>query len=271
MQFVKYRWETSGLSGEPFLSVRKDNTVGKVRLLDQDVSMKIFEKTCIGYTKKTRHHPCPQNRQVDDERMCRECMLNDDFFMCVKCDGSECINDPQRNSCAKSKYYVYLAAFSDVLKVGISQEHRVLERLIEQGADMGAKIALIQDGKLVREIEQKIRSELGIKDRLRGIEKQKLLFGNPNTSAINIFTAFAKLRKNFGEYLIGPEIYNLQSIYRINSLSEHPKPFSLDYGSSIEGRIVAAKGNILVMRNSEGLHSFDANKMIGFRTEMVSA
>src|SRR3989344_1997350 len=271
MQFFKYRWETSGLSGEPFLFVRKDAAVGKVRLLDQDIRLKIFEKTCIGHSRKGRHTPCPQSRVVSDERMCRECMLSDDFFMCVKCDGSECINDPQRTNCAKSKYYIYLAAFSNVLKVGISQEYRVLERLIEQGADMGAKIALVQDGKIVREIEQKIRSELGIKDRLRGIEKQKLLFGNPNTSAINIFTAFAKLRKNFGEYLIGPEIYNLQSIYRINSLSEHPKPFSLDYGSSIEGRIVAAKGNILVMRNSEGLHSFDANKMIGFRTEMVSA
>jgi len=95
--------------------------------------------------------------------------------------------------------------------VGISYERRILERLVEQGADMGAKIGIVQDGKLARIVEQKIRTELNICDRVTGNEKHNMLFGNPNTAAINIFNAYTKLRSNgLSDYLITPEIYNLQ-------------------------------------------------------------
>jgi hypothetical protein len=266
MQFVKYKWDVSkNMSGEPFLFA-KGGKIEKVRLLGEDISFTLGRKICIGYTRNGKHFPCPGQR-ISEEKMCRECMLNDDFFMCVKCDGSECLNESQRNSCIKSKFYIYLAAFSTTLKVGISQEFRILERLVEQGADMGAKIAGVQDGKLAREVEQKISKSLGIVDRISGVDKQKMLFGNINVASMNIFNAYSKLRVNgVSAHLINPEIYNLQSIYRLSSVTSMPKPLRLEEGAEIEGKVVAAKGNILVLENN-GFFSLNLNKLVGFETE----
>ena len=189
----------------------------------------------------------------------------------MKCTGEECINESQRKSCQKNKYYIYLAAFSTMLKVGISYEHRIMERLIEQGADMGAKICMVQDGKLARSIEQKIRSELNICDRVTGTEKHNMLFGNPNVAAINIFNAFSKLKSNgLSKHLINPEIYNLQSIYRLSAVKFMPQIFTAEEGSCLEGNVVAAKGNIMVVKGSAGLLSVNAHRLVGCEIELIN-
>ena len=261
MQFVKYKWDVSrDLKGEPFLFSDKPE---KIKLIGENVSFTLGKKICIGHTKNGKHVSCPGQR-ITEEKMCRECMLNDDFFMCVKCDGAECINESQRNACVKSKFYIYLAAFSTTLKVGISQEFRILERLVEQGADMGAKIGMVTDGKLAREIEQKISKSLGIVDRISGVDKQKMLFGNINVASMNLFNAYSKLRVNgLSSYLINPEIYNLQNMYRLSSVTSMPKPLDLKEGAEVKGKVVAAKGNIVVLENN-GFFSLNSNKLVGF-------
>lgn len=269
MQLVKYKWETNRISGEPFLFGREGDALLRIKLFDEKLSMKLGKKYCTGYIKNSRHFECPKSRPLDNERVCRECALNDDFFLCMKCTGEECINEPQRSACMINKYYIYLAAFSTMLKVGISYERRLLERLIEQGADMGAKIGVVQDGKLVRLIEQQIRKELNICDRVSGAEKQKMLFGDPNVAAINIFNAFNKLKSNgCSEYLTTPEIYNLQSIYRLSSVSTMPKILQPKEGSLLKGEVIAAKGNIIVLKNQDSLFSVNAHSLIGCDAEL---
>jgi len=271
MQLIKYKWDTNGVTGEPFLFARNGSEIIKMKLFDESLNIKIGKKHCIGFTRNGRHHECPKLRPVDSEKMCRECALNDDFFLCMKCTGEECINESQRNACKKNKYYIYLAAFSTILKVGISYERRIMERLIEQGADMGAKIGMVQDGKLARTIEQKIRSELNISDRVTGAEKHSMLFGNPNVAAINIFNAFTKLKSNgLASYLISPEIYNLQSIYRLSSVRFMPQVFAAEEGSCLDGHVVAAKGNIMVVKNDSSLLSVNAHRLVGCEIEMVN-
>ncbi len=269
MQVVKYKWDVNQISGEPFIFVRDEEKLTKLKLFDEKLNMKVGKKLCIGYTKNGKHFECPSARGVDSERVCRECALNDDFFMCMKCTGEECINENQRPACMENKYYIYLAAFGSILKVGISYEYRILERLIEQGADMGAKIGKIKDGKLAREIEQKIRKELNISDRVSGLEKQKMLFGSPNVASVNIFNAFAKLRTNgLSGYLISPEIYNLQNIYRLSRINYTPVARKVEEGLTISGSVISAKGNIMVVKNDLELFSLDANKLIGCHVEI---
>src|SRR3989338_6537523 len=269
MQLVKYKWDVKGLSGQPFLFARDGKETVKIKLFDEKISMKLGKRTCIGYNKNGTHLECPRKRSVDNERVCRECALNDDFFMCMKCTGQECINEPQRPSCTENKYFIYLAAFNSILKVGVSYQFRVMERLIEQGADMGAKIGFVKDGKLAREIEQKISRELNIIDRVSGIDKQKMLFGNINVAAVNIFNAYSRLKSNgFGSYLISPEIYNLQGIYRLSAVSRMPVPLELKDGTCISGDVLAAKGNIIVIKNETGLFSVNASKLLGCSVEL---
>lgn len=266
MQLVKFKWNVNrDLTGEPSLVARRGSELVNIPLLENRLDLNLGKKTCIGHNRKGKYYSCPKSREITTEKMCRECVLNDDFFMCVKCDGSECLNDSQRNDCAKNNYHIYLAAFSSVLKVGISHEFRLIERLVEQGADMGAKIGTVQDGKLVREIEQKIRKELGIIDRVSGEDKQKMIFGNINTASINIFNAYSKLKMNgISKYLVHPEIYNFQNIYRLYNVQSHPAPLVLEEGARIHGDVLASKGNIIILRNNDGLFSVNASKLIGF-------
>lgn len=269
MQIMKFKWDCK--IGEPFLFANGDGKISKIKLFDEQISMKVGGKHCIGYYKSGRHIPCPGTRTVDNERVCRECALNDDFFMCMKCTGEQCINEPQRPSCIENGYFIYLAAFNSMLKVGVSYQFRIMERLIEQGADMGAKIGFVRDGKIAREIEQKIGRELNIIDRISGAEKQKMLFGNLNVASANIFNAFAKLRSNgFANYLINPEIYNLQSIYRLSRVTQMPSPIDMKEGAEISGQVIAAKGNIIIVRNGAGLFSVNASKLIGCHVELNS-
>ncbi len=263
MQLIKYKWDVRGLAGEPFLMARDGREIVKIKLFDEPIKMKLGKRTCIGYTKNGVYFGCPSKRVVENERVCRECGLNDDFFLCMKCTGEECINEPQRPACVENKYFLYLAAFNSILKVGISYEFRIMERLIEQGADMGAKIGVIKDGKLARTIEQKVRRELNICDRVSGSDKQKMLFGSLNVASINISNAYNKLKCNgLSPYLINPEVYNLQNIYRLSSVSNMPSFFEVKEGAVVSGNVIAAKGNILVINNSSGLFSVNASKLV---------
>ncbi len=261
MQFFKYKWETRGLSGEPFLFARDANEVRKIKLFDEELKITLGKRYCTGYKKNGKHFDCPAKREVTTEKMCRECIINDDFFLCMKCDGSDCANETQRKACEKNKYYIYLAAFNTMLKVGISYERRILERLIEQGADMGAKIGMVQDGMKVRQIEQKIKKELNIHDRITGLQKQDMLLGNINIAAVNIFQAVAQLKKS--GFTIQPEIYNLQSIYRLAKIKDAPRKLEVKDGLEINGRVIAAKGNIIVFSGGNETFSLNAHRVVG--------
>jgi hypothetical protein len=259
MQILNYRWE----KWKPVFTISNGNGLEKLQLLNRDLDFTVQEKTCTGYSKNGKHFEC-KNSINTREWKCNSCMLNDHFFMCIKCTGKECINESRRKDCKKENYFIYLSAFDSILKVGISQGYRLLERLVEQGADFGAKVAQVTDGKLVRKIEQNISSYLGITDRVSGIEKQKKLFGDPNISIRNIFNAVSKLRNNgFNEHLVPIEIYDLREYYNMSNIYENPEPLEVGTGTKIEGTVKAAKGNILILKDEFGFRSFNVHDLIG--------
>jgi hypothetical protein len=174
------------------------------------------------------------------------------------------LNERKRQECLASHYNIYLAAFDSMLKVGISHEHRLMERLVEQGADFGAKIARMQDGKLVRAIEQRIKKEINIEDRLTGEQKNEVLFGNPNVAVGNITRAVSVLRSNgFSKYMTGLEIFDLRSYYHLHNVFSQPKIMEIKEGAEIKGRVAAAKGNLIIFQNNENFFSVNAHRLIG--------
>jgi len=264
MQAVKYRWE----NWEPFLILNNGGGFERIRLLDSNINLKIGEKFCIGHFSGGKHVKCPNNAKIDKGYYCNECRLRDDFFLCVQCDGSVCINQKRREECKEEKYFVYLAAFDSLIKVGISMEFRIFERLIEQGADMAAKIGIVKDGKTARSLEQEIMKALNIVDRVRGDKKHELLFGNPNNAAISLFNSINKLRKSFFvPYMIYPEIHDFRRHYRLNKIFKLPKKFVVKQGSEISGTVVAAKGNLIVIEN-EDYFTLNAHDLIGRELEI---
>ena len=246
MQILKYKWTDFSTTPSPHIMVSSEMGMQKMQLLGRKISLKIGKKKCIGSFVKGNHNPCTNYLETNDS-FCGSCAIADDYNMCIRCTGDKCINEKQRNSCKKNSYFIYLAAFDNVLKVGISLDRRIMERLIEQGADMGAKIAKIQDGMKVRQVEQQVKNYLGVVDRLRGNQKQRLIFGSPNTAAININNAIAKLRTNgLSEHIMyQPEIFDLRKYYHLDKVPYNPRPIQLTEGH-LEGTCIAAKGNVLI-------------------------
>lgn len=263
MQIVKYKWDNF----EPVLIVN-NGSMGRMPLFDNSVNFSVGKKTCIGSYVKGTYRKCPNETELAYGNYCNECRLSDDFFLCVQCDGSDCKNQKRRSDCEEEKYFIYLAAFDSLLKVGISLDRRIKERLVEQGADFGAKVATIQDGKTVRMIEQKIKKDLGISDRILGDQKYDRLFCDPNRAARELYKAIVKLRANFSEYLTYPEIFDMRKYYNLQNVITHPKSTSIDTGTQLTGKVVAAKGNIIVLQNDIGFHAINAHRLIGREIEM---
>ncbi len=263
MQIIKYRWENF----QPMFIVN-NGSIGKMRLFDTDVNFSIGKKRCIGSFIKGSYQSCPNNREIAYGYHCNECRLNDDFFLCVQCDGSECINKKRRSDCEEEQYFIYLAAFDSLLKVGISLDRRIMERLVEQGADFGAKIATIKDGKEVRLIEQRIKKELDLPDRVLGEEKYERLFCNPNNAAAAIYKTILKLRALMPEHMIYPEIFDMRKHYKLQNVAIKPRHIEIQETMKLSGKVVAAKGNIMVLQNDAGFHAINAHRLIGREIEM---
>lgn len=261
MQIVKFSWD----KWEPNIFLFEKGRFKKIPLFYRNLDIKIGERLCTGYWKNNKYFPCPEKRQVKNEIKCYECQQNDEFFRCIKCSGN-CINENQRENCIKSTYNVYLAVFDSLLKVGISVNFRLLQRLVEQGADFGVKLIELKDGLVVRRLEQNIKKELNITDRVNGFEKHKNLFSDPNISTKKIIDVYTKITQKFESYLTKPEIYDLRKYYKLNNVFSSPKLSTIGTGSEISGKIVAAKGNILILKNN-GYIAINAHELIGRKIE----
>jgi len=258
MQVIKYKWENF----EPFLIV---SGMERIRLFNSEINATVGAKRCAGFVLDGRHAEC--SVKLDYGSQCNGCLLRDKFAMCFRCTGKECINEKRRGDCTDEQYFIYLAAFNSVLKVGISLDRRFQERLIEQGADFGAIVGRVKDGLIVRQIEQRIASTLGIVDRVRGDEKKRMLFCDPNKAITNIRQAIHKLKADFPRYMIPPQIFDMRMHYRLHNVPLYPKDVSITDDTELTGNIVAAKGNIIVIENGE-FSAFNVHELLGREIEL---
>ncbi len=261
MQIIKYKWE----KWKPVFIL--DN-LRRINLIGNKISIKLGKKYCIGYWIGGKHYSCPKKLQTD-ELFCDECRKKDDYFSCIKCSGSVCFNKSKRQECMQNEYYVYLAAFDSFLKVGISYKYRLLERLVEQGADFGVRVMLVKDGKDVRRLEQKIKSILNITDRVNGYQKSRLIFSDPNKSVKSIIKAIEKLNQN-NIKVEEPIIYDLRHYYRLENVLKPPKLMAVEQGLKLQGKVVAAKGNIIILENEDKFFAINSHKMLGYEVKEIS-
>ncbi len=248
MRVISFKWKNF----EPII-VFDDGR--KLPLFDQYLHFKLGKRYCIGYYKNGKRHPCPENNEVRHGYQCELCKRLDENLPCVQCVGI-CRNPKRRPKCMKETYYLYLAVFGSMLKVGISIEHRIRQRLVEQGADFGVRLFTITDGALARIEEQKIRKYLNIVDRVNGNEKHRHLNGNDDES-INIIKKAIELLKK--KYNFSPTICDLRHYYRIKDIKT--KFINLDEGTVIKGKVISVKGNLIVLENNN--IGFNVHQLIG--------
>ena len=263
MRFVSLKWnKLDEWTPVIFLADNGKNAKSglvSMPLWDSHLEIIIGEKFCSGYSRGAYHYTCDSKAGASD-RKCSSCEKADEWLPCIKCRGS-CINLKKRAACETAPYIVYMAAFGEKVKVGVSNYFRFYERILEQGADFSVRLLEVKDGGHARHLEQKISKATGITDRVRSAFKLRNFISDPNQSAAALSRNIVKIIESGFPVGENTPIYDMRRFYRIFNAKQ---PFKeADYSNKISGSVACVKGSIAILKNSEGLLQVNFRELVG--------
>jgi len=114
-------------------------------------------RRCAGAVDGTDHHACERSAVP-------RCPRHETTWVCARCTGT-CLKAEM--DCHR-EHAVYVAAFAPAtFKVGVTGRPDPGVRLREQGADRGAVIRRVENGRIAREIESRIAAGTALVDSVR--------------------------------------------------------------------------------------------------------
>jgi len=143
-----------------------------------DLAYTLGERHCAGTVHEGGHVAC-------DAPAAPYCDAHGDVWVCARCTGT-CLKDEM--DCYEA-HAIYLAAFApDTFKVGVTRRRRLETRLREQGADRGAHVRTVENGRVAREIEAALAAgdgatDVDLVDRVRVPEKRRGLHRSVDEAA----------------------------------------------------------------------------------------
>ena len=137
-------------------------------------------KHCLGHTRvfsasEREHVPCPDRFPAARGSQCEHCFVVDD---------SRLIHDfhrggrvpPGLRSYLMQPHWLYVATFAHgASKIGTASQPRKWNRLAEQGAVVARYVALAEDGRVVRLLEDMVTREAGLAQQVRSAAKTAAL------------------------------------------------------------------------------------------------
>jgi hypothetical protein len=198
-----------------------------------ELAYTLDERHCAGRHDDTHHYPCPN----DDAPYCPQ---HTDRWPCARCQG-DC-NLPI-DACT-DEHAVYLAAFApDTFKVGVTRSWRLQTRLREQGADRGAHIHTVADGRIARRLEAEYAQTIA--DRVRTPAKLRSLASTVDDTA---WQTLLDDRDVIDTYRFD---YDLD-------LSTQPV-----HETIATGTVLGVKGRIVVLAYNGTTYAVDARDLVG--------
>jgi hypothetical protein len=193
------------------------------------------KRHCAGAVTEAGHIPC-------SEPAAPQCSQHRSTWVCAKCTGT-CLKDEM--DCVEP-HVVYLAAFApDTFKIGVTREWRLETRLREQGADRGARLTTVPDGRIAREREAEIAES--VPDRVRVPTKRAGLHRDVDADA------WAELLSSY-------------------DVADEDR-FTFDYGLDLRDRPVAetigagtvrgVKGRLLILDRAGTTYAVDLRDLVG--------
>jgi len=157
VQVVGYRTGARA-DAEPALVLASEGTVERKPLAPgRTLSYTLGERHCAGAIDGDEHLPCAAPTAP-------YCDRHESTWICAKCTGT-CL---KREMDCHTEHVVYLAAFApSTFKVGVTGRADPAVRLREQGADRGAIVRRVADGRIARELEAEIAATTPIPDSVR--------------------------------------------------------------------------------------------------------
>ncbi|MFB6127020.1 MAG: DUF2797 domain-containing protein [Halolamina sp.] len=192
---------------------------------------------CAGTVHDDGHVSC-------DDATAPYCDHHRSTWVCAKCTGT-CLKDEMD---CYDDHAVYLAAFApDRFKVGVTKEWRLETRLCEQGADRGAHLRTVENGRIAREIEAGIATELG--DSVRVPAKRRGL-GDAVDDGVwrSLLADFDPLETYVFDYGLG--------------LAERPMAETM-----ASGTVRGTKGRLLVLDRGGSTYAVDMRDLVGYEVE----
>ncbi|MHA7261947.1 DUF2797 domain-containing protein [Arthrobacter sp. TMN-37] len=121
------------------------------------------------------HLPCPRQAEAERGYQCGPCFAQDDLRF---------LHDFHRSGIAPEglkryldqPHWLYVATFADgATKVGTAADKRKHGRLVEQGAVTGSYVALAENGRVVRVLEDEVTRSVGLPQAVRSAAKAEAL------------------------------------------------------------------------------------------------
>jgi hypothetical protein len=238
VQVVGYQTAPIGEDDPAALLLASGDAVDRVPLAPgTDLSYTLGERHCAGARTEDGHEAC----DAPDAPYCPE---HSDRWACARCTGNCDLPLPT----CREEHAVYLAAFRPAtFKVGVTRSWRLETRLREQGADRAAHLRTVADGRIAREVEADVATDVGdsvrVPTKVRGLHE-------PLDEA-----AWTSLLADYDPVATFDFDYGL-------SLPDRPMQETLASGTVRE-----AKGRVLLLDNGGSTYAVDLRDLVGFEVE----
>jgi hypothetical protein len=235
VQVVGYETASAGDPEGAVLILAVDGTLSRESLAPgRNLAYALGDRHCAGATDGDSHVPCSRPSAP-------YCDRHTSRWACARCTGN-C--DLPLDAC-REEHAVYLAAFAPAtFKVGVTRSWRLETRLREQGADRGAHLRTVSNGRIARQIEADIAASVG--DRVRIPEKIRGLHHSVDEDA------WEALLADF----------------------EPLSTYAYEYGLDLDGRPVAetlatgtvrgTQGRVLVLDHGGSSYAVDMRDLVGY-------
>jgi hypothetical protein len=233
VQVVGYETAAGG-DGTATLHLASEGTVEHEPLTpEQELAYSLGERHCAGTVEGRTHDDCPRTSAP-------YCDRHTSRWACARCTG-DCTLPL---ATCREEHAVYLAAFAPAtFKIGVTRSWRLDTRLREQGADRAAHLRTVDDGRIARQIEADIATQVG--DRVRVPTKIRGLHRRVDEAAWNgLLDEFSPL--DTFEFSYGLD------------LTERPMAETL-----LTGTVRATQGRVLVLDNGGSTYAVDMRNLVG--------
>lgn len=199
-----------------------------------ELSYTLVDRHCAGRISDQTHHPCTAPETP-------YCAQHTDRWPCARCRG-DC-SKPIDN-CDKP-HVLYLAAFAPSLfKVGVTKPWRLSQRLYEQGADRGAVLEQFPDGRMARQREAALATQ--IPDRIDTSKKLDSLHQSVAQERwqdlLNRFDPVEQYTLSYDVHLSSPAV---------------PE-------TTINGTVRGVKGRLLLLDANQTTYAVDLRDLVGY-------
>ncbi|MFW9807840.1 MAG: DUF2797 domain-containing protein [Candidatus Thorarchaeota archaeon] len=230
-------------------------------------------RRCVGSVNSSLESiKCPEESVILQRGMirCGPCSAMDFVDPCIRCDGRTCLATNERKTqCNDTRYAVYIVVFNDeTLKVGVSSEKRVRIRWVEQGADFGGILHLIQGGLEARRIEDRLGKNPKVAKQVRGERKIRGLLNRLDIETAQSMVDDFLLDFESSEFVTNVKLEDLSNYYPLTRVDTQPNPWKLRTekidGRPLIGEVVGMKGSLLVTNLSSAFTVADLKQVIGY-------